>query len=103
MGDDRMIGLAELRQGERVGRRAVEDEEHLRVGLEQLAQARARLLRPRVVAVARHMTFGVGAHERFESLGTDAGIVVGGELLRHRPEAPATAAMTIRPADRGRQ
>jgi hypothetical protein len=78
-----VIGPADLRQRQGIGRRTVEDEEHLAVRLEQLADARAGLLRPGVVAVAGDMALGVGADQRIEGLRADAGVVVGGELLRH--------------------
>ena len=52
MGDDGMVGPAQLRQRQRVGRRAVEDEKHLAIRLEQLAYAVAGLRGPGIVAVA---------------------------------------------------
>ena len=81
--DHGVIGPADLRQRQGVGRRAVEDEEHVAVRLEQLADTRARLLRPGVVAVAGHAALGVGADQRVERLRAYAGVVVGGELLGH--------------------
>ncbi len=45
--DDAVIALAERGQGQRVGRRAVEDEKHLAIRLEQFAQRVGRALRSR--------------------------------------------------------
>ena len=83
VGDDGVIGLADLRQRQGVCRRAVEDEEHLAIGLEQLTQPGASLLRPGIVAVAGDMTLGVGADQRIQRLRAEPRIVVGGELLGH--------------------
>jgi len=49
---DAVVGLAKRGQGKRVGRGAVEDEEHLAIRLEHVAHQVAGFCRPGVVAVA---------------------------------------------------
>jgi len=83
MGDHGVIGLAQLRQRQRVGCRAVEHEKYRAVRLEQLADAHASLFRPGIRAIARRVPLGVDAHQGLQRLRAHAGIVVGGELLRH--------------------
>jgi hypothetical protein len=77
------VGRCELRDGERVRGRAGDDGIELELGLEDLAETRAQPLRDRIVAVAACHAV-VGARERCEDLGRDAGFVVAVEVAsRH--------------------
>jgi hypothetical protein len=78
--DHAVIGLAERGQRQRVGGGAVEDEEHLAIGLEQPPEAVGRGLRPGIGAVGGGVA-GIGRLHRGEGLRADPGIVVAGELL----------------------
>ncbi len=83
MADHRMVGLAQRGQRQRVRRGAVEDEEHFAIGLEQVADPVADFLRPRIVAIGLLVAAAVGFEEILERFRTEAGVVVGGEML-HR-------------------
>ena len=74
-----VIRLAQRGQRKRVGRGAVEDEEHLAVGLEYIANEVGRLLRPGVVAVADFVAL-VGLGHRGKRLRANPGIIVTGKL-----------------------
>jgi hypothetical protein len=76
---DGVIGLAHRRQRERVGGGAVEDEEHLARGLEQLSNQVGGPARPGIVPVAAGVA-GVGLLQGRPRFRADAGVVVAGEL-----------------------
>jgi hypothetical protein len=78
--DHAVIGLAQRGQRQRIGRRAVEHEEHLAIAGEQGAEGIGGAARPCVVAIGdRGAVIGRGhGGQRF---GADARIVVAGELL----------------------
>ena len=84
--DDAVIGLAQRGQRQGVGGGAIEDEEHLAVGFEQLTDAVARTCGPGVFAVGAGVP-RVGLGERLPTGWTEAGVVVAGELalrfIRH--------------------
>ena len=77
--DDGLVGLAERREGDGVGRRAVEDEEDFRIGFEQLPKPVADLVGGVVVAVGCGVA-AVGLVESGERLRANAGGVVAGKL-----------------------
>ena len=77
--EDAVVRLAERGQRKRIGRRAVEDEEHLAVGLEHVADQVGRLGRPGVVAIADFVAL-VGLGHRGERFRANPGIVVTGKL-----------------------
>jgi hypothetical protein len=76
-----MVALAQGSQSQGIGRRAVEHEIDIAIGLEQLPQMFADPLCPFVVAVTRLMTTGVGLQKPMHGLRTDACVVVTGEML----------------------
>ena len=76
---DAVIRLAERGEREGIGRRAVEDEEHLAVGLEHIADQVGRLGRPGVVAIAGLVAL-VGLGHRGKRFRANAGIIVTGKL-----------------------
>ncbi len=78
--DDAVIALAQRGQGQGVGGSAVEGEEHLAVGLEQLAEVLGGPFGPLIVAIGALVAL-VGLLHRGPGFGADAGIVVAGELL----------------------
>ena len=77
--DDAVIRLAERRQRQGVGRRAVEDEEDFAIGLEQLAERIAGPLGERIVAIGGRVR-ALAARECVPGFGADAGVVVAGKL-----------------------
>ena len=78
--DHAVIGLAERRQRQRIGRGAVEGEEHLAIGGEQGAEGVRGALGPVIVAISGSMA-AIGLFHRFPGFGADPGIIVAGELL----------------------
>ena len=80
--DHRVVALAQRGQRQRVGRRAVEDEIDVAVGLEELAQSFRDLLRPAVLAVGRLVAAGLRLHEPARGVRAHAGVVVAGEMLQ---------------------
>ena len=79
--DHAVVGLAQRRQGQGVGRRAVKDKEHLAVGLEDAAKGVRRPLGPPIVAVGGDIPL-VGLDEVLQRLGAHARVVVAGKLNR---------------------
>ena len=78
--DNRLVTARQRRQRQRIGRGAVEYEEHLRgIVLEQRPNQCAGALGPGVGAVAGRIA-AVGGLQRVPGFGTDAGGVVAGEL-----------------------
>src|SRR5262249_12318741 len=71
--------IAERRERQRIGRRAVEHQEHFTLRFEDVADEVGRLRGPCVVAITDFMP-GVGLRERREGFGADAGVVVAGEM-----------------------
>ncbi|MNP18231.1 hypothetical protein D3C76_1107040 [compost metagenome] len=78
--DHTVVALAQRGQGQGVGGGAVEGEEHLAVGFEQLAEVFRGAFGPLVVAVGAVVAM-VGFFHRRPGFGADTGIVVAGELL----------------------
>ncbi len=78
--DDAVVALAQRRQGQGVGGGAVEGEEHLAVGFEQLAEMVGGAGRPLVVAVGALVAL-VSLFHGGPGFRADAGIVVAGKLL----------------------
>ena len=76
--DDTVVGLAQVGQRQGVGGGAIEDEEHLTLGLEQLTEAVGDLLCPAVIAVGE-IVITIGLHHVRHRLGTDTGRVVTGQ------------------------
>ena len=76
MRNHRVIGRAALGQRQRIGCRAIEDEEHSGVRLEQLTQACAGLVCPGIIAVTRHVSRSIGVHKCRQRLRAHAGVVV---------------------------
>src|SRR5262249_57010610 len=74
-----MVRLAERRERQRIGRRAVEHQEYFTLRFEDVADEVGRLRGPCVVAITDFMP-GVGLRERGEGFGADAGVVVAGEM-----------------------
>src|SRR5215510_11631689 len=74
-----MVRLAERRERQRIGRRAVEHQEYFTLRFEDVADEVGRLRGPCVVAITNFMP-GVGLRERGEGFGADAGVVVAGEM-----------------------
>jgi hypothetical protein len=94
--DHGVIRLAQRRQRERVGRRAVEHEEDFAVGLEQVADAVADLRGPRVVAIGGLVAARVGLDQRPQRFRADARVVVGSEMLgRVRGRCHEIAVMAV--------
>ena len=91
MADHGIVGSADLRQRQRIGCRAVEYKVHVALGLEQRGDARPRLLRPGIVAIADGVAGIIGLDEPGQSRRTDPGVVVGGELLAHGQESCSVA------------
>ena len=81
--DDGVVALAHGGERQRVGRRAVEDEEDLAVGLEGLPEEPAGPLGPGIVAVGGGVA-AVGLGHGLPGFGTDPGIVVAGKLVSYR-------------------
>jgi hypothetical protein len=77
--DNALIGLAQRRQSQRIGCRAVEDEKDFAVGLEHRAQAVAHRQCVVVIAIGG-LEAPVGGVERGQGFRTDAGRVVAGKL-----------------------
>ena len=75
-----MVALAQRGQGQGVGGGAVEGEEHLAIGFEQAAEMVGGARRPFVIAVGALVAL-VGLGHGGPGFGTDAGVVVAGELL----------------------
>lgn len=74
-----VIRLAKRRERERVGGRAVEDEEYFAILLKDFAKQVRSTLRPSVIAVA-DLVIGIGLLQGSPRLGTDPGIIVAGEV-----------------------
>ena len=87
MTKDALERPAKLREAESVGRRAVEDDEGLAIGLKNFADLRTDPSCPWVVTIGN---FGamIGFGQRGPGLGTDAGGIITRELMavaaRHR-------------------
>ena len=77
--EDAVVRLAERGQRKRIGRGAVEDEEHLAVGLEYVADQVGGLSGPGVVAIADFVAL-VGLGHGGEGFRANAGIIVAGKL-----------------------
>jgi hypothetical protein len=84
MTDHRVVRLTQGSERERIGCRAVEDEERFAVGLEQVTQTVTDPLGPGVVAIRGFVAAVVGGNQRIERFGTDARVVVGREMLLKR-------------------
>jgi len=78
--DHAVVALAKGRQRQGIGRRTVEGEEHLAVGLEQCAEVISRAGCPLVVAVCPVVAL-IRPRHGFPGFRADAGIVVAGKLL----------------------
>ena len=78
--DHAMIALAQGGERQRIGRRAVEREEHLALGLEQRAERVRRAVGEGVFAISGDIAL-IRLGHRCPGLGADSGIVVAGELL----------------------
>ena len=100
--EDAVIGLAERGQRKRVGRGAVEDEEHLAVGLEHVADQVGRLGRPGVVAIADFVAL-VGLGHSGECLRANPGIVVTGKLAAGNSFSIHAPILAIRPPEGRRE
>ena len=77
--ENAVVGLAQRRQRKRVGRRAVKDEKHLAVGLEDVANQVGRLVGPGIVSITDFVTL-VGLRHGGEGFRTNTGIIVAGKL-----------------------
>jgi hypothetical protein len=74
-----VMGTAEVRQREGVGRRTIKDEKNLAVGLENLANARNDATGPFIVAV-RNLGTRVRFRERSPSRWTNRRGIIAGEV-----------------------
>src|SRR3546814_15096456 len=79
--DDAVIGLAERRKRQRIGRSPVEREKDLAVGLKERAERIGGARGPFVIAIGGRRG-GICRGHRGPGFGADAGIIVAGELLR---------------------
>src|SRR5262245_33773899 len=78
-----VVRLAERRERQRIGRCAVEYQEHFTLRFEDVADETGRLRGPRVVAITDFMS-SVSLRERCEGFGANASVVVAGEMAGFR-------------------
>jgi len=90
-----MVALAQRGQRQGVGGRTVESEEHLAVGLEQIAETVGGAVGPFIIAVGALMAL-VGLFHGGPGFRADAGIVVTGELLALVGHGPFLWSMLVR-------